>query len=90
MAGVSALQFLKNNINRVEALHFKDFKSKAVPWEFTELGTGITPFKDIYDYVTGLGRDWWISAEQDQTSLEPKEAARINYEYIVGLGKIGR
>ena len=87
IGGVSSVQFLKDNIDRVEALHFKDFKSKAVPREFTELGTGITPFKEIYNYVTSLGRNWWISAEQDQTSLEPKEAARINFEYIKGLDK---
>ena len=87
VAGVSSLQFLKNNISRVEALHFKDFKSKAVPREFTELGTGITPFGEIYGYISGLGRDWWIIAEQDQTKLKPEEAARINYEYIAGLGK---
>jgi sugar phosphate isomerase/epimerase len=87
VAGVASLQFLKDNISRVEALHFKDFKSKTVPWEFTELGTGITPFSDIYKYIAGLNRDWWITAEQDQTKLEPKEAARINYEYIAGLGK---
>ena len=87
MGGFSSVQFIKNNINRVEALHFKDFKSKNTPWEFTEIGTGITPFGEIYRYIAGLGRDWWISAEQDQTKLEPKEAARINCEYIRGLGK---
>ena len=89
VVGFSSLQFLKDHINRVEALHFKDFKSKAAPWEFTELGTGITPFNQIYDYITGLDRDWWVIAEQDSTKLEPKEAARINYEYIVGLGEKG-
>jgi hypothetical protein len=34
-------------------------------------------------------RNWWICAEQDKTSLEPREAARINYQYVVGLGKKG-
>ena len=87
VAGFSSLGFLKDNISRVEVLHFKDFNSKTMPREFTELGTGITPFKDVYDYVTGLGRDWWIVAEQDKTQLEPKEAVRINFEYISGLGK---
>ena len=87
VAGVSALQFLKDNIDRVEAIHFKDFKSRAVPREFTELGTGITPFKEVYNYICGLGRDWWIVAEQDQTKLDPKEAARVNYEFISDLGK---
>jgi len=87
VGGVSSVQFLKDNIDRVEALHFKDFMGRTRPFEFTELGTGITPFKEIYKYVTGLNRDWWISAEQDQTKLEPKEAARINCEFIKSLGK---
>ena len=86
-AGVSALKFLKENISRIEALHFKDFKSTSVPREFTELGTGITPFKEIYEYIASLGRDWWINAEQDQTKLDPAEAARINYEYVKNLGR---
>lgn len=87
IAGVKPVQFLKDNINRVQALHFKDFKSGAVPREFTELGTGIVPFNDVYAYITGLGRDWWITAEQDQSALAPEQAVRINFEYIDGLRK---
>jgi sugar phosphate isomerase/epimerase len=92
-AGVNALQFLKDNISRVEALHFKEYKRvgvtprEAIIKEVAELGKGIVPFREIYDYVTGLGRDWWIVAEQDETQLDPNEAARINCEYIKGLGK---
>jgi sugar phosphate isomerase/epimerase len=84
VAGVSALGFLKENISRIEAVHFKDFKG---PGQFAELGTGIVPFEEIYAYLAGIDRDWWISAEQDETSLKPEEAARLNYQYIAGLGK---
>jgi sugar phosphate isomerase/epimerase len=84
IAEIDPVQFLKDHINRIEALHFKDFKA---PRQFTELGTGIVPFAEIYNYAAGLGRDWWITAEQDQTTLEPAEAARINFEYIAGLKK---
>ena len=84
IAGVPSLPFLKENISRIEALHFKDFKR---PRQFTELGTGIVPFREIYEYAAGLGRDWWITAEQDQTELAPEEAARINFEYIANLRK---
>jgi sugar phosphate isomerase/epimerase len=87
VAGVQPVQFLKDNINRVQALHFKDFKSAAVPREFTELGKGIVPFREIYRYVAGLGREWWITAEQDATALTPEEAAGINFEYLDGLRK---
>jgi len=84
MAGIDPVQFLRENINRVEALHFKDFSG---PRQFTELGTGLVPFKKIYDYAANLGRDWWIVAEQDQTIVGPEEASRINYEYIKNLNK---
>ena len=88
IAGTSSLQFLKDNIDRIEALHFKDFKG---PDQFTELGTGIVPFRDLYTYICGLNRrqtkTWWISAEQDRSTLEPQEAARINFTYLDGLRK---
>jgi len=84
IAGVPSVKFLKDNINRIEALHFKDFKG---PGQFAELGNGIVPFKEIYDYAVSLGRDWWITAEQDKTELKPEEAARINFDFINSLGK---
>ena len=82
VAGLEPLQFLKDNISRIEALHFKDFKEQR---QFTELGTGIVPFKEIYDYAAGLGRDWWITAEQDKSELAPNEAAGINFKYIAAM-----
>jgi len=87
VAGVPPLQFLKDNIDRVHAIHFKDFKSTAVPREFTELGAGITPFKEIFDYAAGLDRDWWIIAEQDHSEIGPAESARINFEFINSMRK---
>lgn len=91
-AGADSLKFVKDNIKRIEALHFKEFNKTGCPREtaadgITELGRGLVPFKAIYDYVTSLKRDWWIVAEQDHTSLETSEAARINYEYIKKLEK---
>jgi len=86
VADVDVMKFLKDNIKRIEALHFKDFK---MPRQFTELGTGMVPFREVYGYVTGLGRDWWITAEQDSTDLLPEEAAGINFKYIDSLGKQG-
>ena len=90
-SGVSAIKFLKENIDRVEVLHFKDYATYDGPpvgyIETPELGTGIVPFNEVYSYVTGLGRDWWIIAEQDETKIDPKDAVRINYEFIKKLGK---
>jgi hypothetical protein len=77
-------------MKRVEALHFKEFnKVSADTWEIQELGTGVVPFKEVYGYATSFNRDWWISAEQDTTKLDPAEAARVNFEYIDNLRKKG-
>jgi sugar phosphate isomerase/epimerase len=90
VAGIKPVQFLKDNISRIQSLHFKDFKSTAVLREFTELGMGVVPFREIHQYVASLGREWWITAEQDNTALAPEEAARINFGYIDGLRKQGK
>jgi sugar phosphate isomerase/epimerase len=84
IAGIPSMQFIRENINRIETFHFKDYKGER---NFTELGTGVVPLKEIYDYITGLDRDWWIIAEQDRTELDSLEAARINYEFIASLKK---
>ena len=87
------MQFLKDNISRVEALHFKEYTKLGVTPRseiinvVTELGRGVVPFREIYDYITSRNRDWWIVAEQDKTNLPAEEAVRINYEYIKNLQK---
>lgn len=84
ISDMSPVKFLKDNIDRVEALHFKDFKG----WkQFAELGTGIVPFPAVYDLIRDDDREWWITAEQDETALSPQEAAAMNYRYIAGLAQ---
>ena len=86
IAGLSSVDFVKKNIDRIEAFHFKDYvRDSEGKYKFTELGRGLVPMSDIYSYIAGLNRDWWISAEQDRTDLDPAEAARINFEYIADL-----
>ena len=84
VAGADSMEFLHRHANRIEALHFKDFKHNQKPRAFTELGTGIVDFKAIYDWARE--KNLWITAEQDETSLAPEESASINYRYLRGLG----
>jgi len=86
IGGVDPVKFLKWNIDRVAVLHYKDFKSTELTREFTELGTGIVPFKAITDYLSTLGRDWWITAEQDVPNFTPEKSSKINCDYIKYLG----
>lgn len=86
IAGIDPVKFVKDNIERVEAVHFKDFKG---PNMFTELGTGIVDFKAIYkcisQYLGSKEKEFWIIAEQDETDRDPAESAKINYNFIKTL-----
>ena len=88
-AGANPAAFIQAHGDRVEALHFKDFKHGGTPRAFTELGTGITDFEAVYALAQQLcaqrGGDFWITAEQDETALAPAESAAINCAYIRGL-----
>lgn len=82
MGGYDPVAFLAENRNRVEALHFKDFKSLD---QFTELGTGIVDFAGVYDLIKEWGRDFWISAEQDKATHTPQESSKANAAFIRSL-----
>lgn len=84
IAGVNPVKFLEEHLERVEAVHFKDFKG---PGSFTELGTGIVDFKSVYQYLIANKKDFWITAEQDVSAIGPDESSKINYEYIASLSK---
>jgi len=85
VAGADPLEFLKNHEARIEALHFKDFRNRATPRTFTELGTGIVDFKAVYDYFKAKRDVLWITAEQDEATNTPQESAKANYAYIRAL-----
>ncbi len=82
IAGYDPVAFLKENLDRVEAIHFKDFKG---PKQFTELGTGIVDFKAVYEFIKDKKDDLWISAEQDQATHTPEESSRENAAFIRSL-----
>lgn len=86
IGGGDPVKFLQDNLSRVEALHFKDFKG---PREFTEIGTGIVDFESIYSYFKDKKKELWITAEQDVATDRPEDSSRINSEYIKGLIRRG-
>ena len=90
--GVGSVQFIKDHISRIETLHVKDYTKIGVPKgtvsdHVTEMGTGIMPLKEIYSFLTGRSRDWWVIIEHDQTKKEVSDVIRINCEYLRSLGK---
>jgi len=85
VAGADPAAFIKKYGDRVEALHFKDFAHDGTPRAFTELGTGITDFKAVFGLVKDRPGEFWITAEQDETSRGPAESAAMNFAFIKSL-----
>jgi len=85
VTGADPAAFIRAQGDRVAALHFKDFANDGLPRAFTELGTGITDFKAVFDCVKDRPGEFWITAEQDETAREPAESAAMNCAYIRGL-----
>ena len=99
-AGSSSLEALYAHPDRIGHVHVKDFYaddpatySHTLPsrWEvghFAELGQGNMGL-DVPAVLKGLeevGYQGWISVELDHPAWEPAQSARINREYLRGLG----
>jgi sugar phosphate isomerase/epimerase len=80
-AGVSPVEFLKENIDRVSYLHLKDIRGK----DFVELGQGTIDFPGVFKAVEGRQIEWAV-VEQDTTKKTPKESMGISRQYLKKLG----
>ena len=85
VTGADPAAFIRQHADRIESLHFKDFTHTEKPRAFTELGTGITDFKAVYDCVKDRPGGFWITAEQDETARAPADSAGMNLAYIQSL-----
>ncbi len=95
--GGNALDYLPEYGHRVKHVHLKDVdpevlrKAREEKWSFgdalrniifPELGDGIVDIPAIIRWLKETGYDGWVVLEQDTTHKHPKEAARINREYV--------
>jgi len=82
VTGEDPAAFVRAQGDRIAALHFKDFVHDGHPRAFTELGTGITDFRAVFGCVKDRPGEFWITAEQDETSRKPAESAAMNLAFI--------
>jgi len=75
--------FVKKHLDRIEAVHFKEFSADE---RFTEMGKGIVDFQGVWDVIKD--KNWWIIAEQDTTTTTAFESVKENADYLLKL--IGR
>jgi len=80
--GLSPVEFIKENGDRVAYLHLKDGTEEGIKkHEFTELGRGIIDFPAVMKAVEPLNIEWAV-VEQDRTDKTPKESMAISRKYI--------
>lgn len=98
--GGDAMDFLPTYGDRVAHVHLKDVdpevlrKAKEEQWSFgdalrgiifPELGEGLVDIKGVVQWLLDHDYDGWVVLEQDTTHKHPKDAARINREYVESL-----
>lgn len=98
--GGDAMDFLPTYGERVAHVHLKDVdpqvlsRAKAEQWSFgdalrgiifPELGDGLVDIPGVVHWLRDHHYDGWLVLEQDTTHRAPKDAARINREYVEAL-----
>jgi sugar phosphate isomerase/epimerase len=93
VAGVSAVEFLRENTGRVELLHLKDrapgtarhYEIATVPESaYREVGNGDLPIPEILDAAAAAGVQHYF-VEQD-FSPDPLQSLRESYRYLRKIG----
>ncbi len=79
-AGVEPLDYFKNYPGRFELWHVKDMDSSPVR-KYTEVGSGIIPYKEIFQYRKTSGMNYFF-VEQDDCAIDPLESIAISFRNL--------
>lgn len=87
-AGLDPIKLIKENPKRIKMWHIKDMAHKNAPTfdtdgnqDFTEAGTGIINFKEIFKYRKESGMEYFF-VEQDQIKMNHYESITKSFKYI--------
>ena len=87
-AGKDPIQLIKANPGRISMWHIKDMASKQAPTfdvmgdqYFTEVGTGIINYKEIFKYKKESGMKYFF-VEQDQVKMPVYDSIAKSLQYI--------
>jgi sugar phosphate isomerase/epimerase len=79
---MSAVEFIKENLDRLGFLHLKDGTEEGFKkTEFVEIGNGIIDFPSIFELAKSADIEWYV-VEHDRTNRSPKESMEISLRYI--------
>jgi sugar phosphate isomerase/epimerase len=87
-AGLDPIELIKSNPGRIQLWHIKDMASKEEhtfdvvgPQIFTEVGTGVINYKEIFKYKKESGMKYFF-VEQDQVKIPVYESIAKSLKYI--------
>lgn len=91
-SGANVIEFLEKAHPLIAAVHLKDFSSNDDSAVFTELGAGGAPLKEVASWLKanpvggdlvgcGTSGRLWVILEQDESTLTPEDAVKINAEF---------
>ena len=83
--GEDVLEFLKQNQERIGAVHFKDFASMEPVVDTVVLGRGIAPLREALAWLQTNRPELWLIAEQDYCEGDPADAVAANAAFLCGV-----
>jgi sugar phosphate isomerase/epimerase len=85
-AGLDPVEFLNRYKDRINLIHLKDMEPDGKT--FAEVGEGVIDFKPIFEIGDSGIVEWYI-VEQDICKRPSLESARLSFENLKRLGRVG-
>ncbi len=82
LGGMEPSNFFDKYSNIIKYIHFKDLKHGM----FVELGQGEINFPRICELLKSKEYKGWITVELDTTQRQPRESARMSWQYLDRIG----
>ncbi len=82
--GLDPVKFLADHAERIGYIHLKDWDGT----HWAELGRGKVPIKECLEEIEKNPRIRWVMWEEDESQIDPFEAATISGEYLKSIGAI--
>jgi sugar phosphate isomerase/epimerase len=80
--GMDIVEFLEAAKDRIGAMHFKDFATRADCVDTVILGEGVAPLKEAAEWLRQQSNGMWVIAEQDRADVSCAEAALGNAAFL--------
>jgi sugar phosphate isomerase/epimerase len=82
--GKDPVKFLQQHKDKISYIHLKDWDGT----NWAELGRGKVPIKECLEEIAKNPKIRWVMWEEDQSQIDPFEAATVSGQYLKSIGAI--